>query len=98
MGNGENRATLFVLSLLCAACSLHRGPSSSLPAVTGEPNPDGTQTRQVYAGRSERPAAVERRLLSSIECANYEIVATGQSTEPQTTALYWVRYHCMGQE
>jgi len=98
MRNAVNKATLFFLSLLCAACSLHRGPSSSLPAVTVQHNPDGTQTRQVYAGRSERPAEVERRLLSSIECANYEIVATGQSTEPQTKALYWVRYHCMGKD
>src|SRR5262249_19311579 len=98
MGNGQNGATLFLLSLLCAACSLHRGPPPSLPAVTLQHNPNGTQTRQVYAGRSESQAEVEQRLLSSIECANYEIVATGQSTKPQTKAPYWVCYRCMGKE
>src|SRR5262245_56515540 len=95
MGNGKSRATLFVLSLLAAACG-HRPPPLPLPAVTVQRNPDGTVLRQVTAGRVESPAEVERRLLLSMECPNYEIVAVGQRTEPQTGTLYWVRYRCLG--
>jgi hypothetical protein len=95
MGNGKSRAPVFVLSLLAAAC-LHQPPPLALPAVTVQRHSDGTAMRYVSAGRGESPAAVERRLLSSMECPNYEIVAVGQRTEPQTDTLYWVRYRCLG--
>jgi len=65
--------------------------------VTVQSNPDGTETRQVSAGRLESQAEVERRLLATIECSNYEIVAAGQSTE-QHANTYWVRYRCIGKE
>jgi hypothetical protein len=98
MRSRKRRATIFALSLISAACSVHRGPPPSLPAVTVQRNPDGTETRQVNAGQSESQAEVEHRLLTSIECSNYEIVAAGQSTEPQPQTRYWVCYRCMGKE
>jgi hypothetical protein len=94
MGNGKSGATVFVLSLLAAAC-VYQPPSLPLPAVTVQRNPDGTVLRHVSAGRGESPAEVERRLLTRMECHNYEIVAVGQRTEPQTGTLYWVRYRCL---
>ena len=86
---------VYFLSVFCAACSV---PPPPLPTVTVQGNPDGTATRQVRAGRFEPQAQVEQRLLASIECPNYEIVATGQGTEQQSEALYWVRYRCIGRE
>ncbi len=85
----------FLLSLLCSACSV---PSPHLSAVTVQYNPDGTETRQVRAGLLESQAEVERRLLISIECPNYEIVAVSSSADqpPQSEALHWVRYRCAG--
>jgi len=93
--NGKRSALVVFLSLLSAACSVRRG-SPALPAVTAQHNPDGTATRQVTAGRCEEQAAVEHRLLASIDCPNYEIVAVGQRVEQQAQALYWVRYRCLG--
>ncbi len=85
----------FFLSLLCSACSV---PSPPLSAVTVQYNPDGTETRQVRAGLLESQAEVERRLLTSIACPNYEIVAvsSGVDQPPQSAALHWVRYRCAG--
>jgi len=97
MRNAKCHATVCCLSLLGAACSAPRGSPLSLPTVMVQHNPDGTQTRHVNTGRRESQAALERRLLSSIECPNYEIVATGQRTEPGSDSLYWVRYRCLGE-
>lgn len=93
MTNGKSRITVCFLSVLCATCSV---PSPPLPTVTVQRNPDGTETRQVNAGRVESQAESEQRLLSSIECGNYEIVAVGHSAEPPAATLYWVRYRCLG--
>ena len=97
MTNATRHATVCCLSLLCAACSAPRGSPPSLPPVPVQRNLDGTQTRHVSPGQRESQAALERRLLSSIECPNYEIVATGQRTEPRSEPLYWVRYRCLGE-
>jgi len=97
MRNAKCHATVCCLSLLYAACSVPRSSPPSLPAVTVQHNPDGTQTRHVSVGQRESQATVERRLLSSIECPNYEIVATGRRTEPGSGSLYWVRYRCLGE-
>ena len=84
METGKCRATVFFLSLLGAACRI---PPPSLPAVTVKRNPDGTETRHVNAGHFASQAEVEQRLLTSIECPNYEIVGAGQSAEPRAEAF-----------
>jgi Domain of unknown function (DUF4168) len=45
------------------------------------------ETRHVNAGQFASQAEVEQRLLTSIECPNYEIVGAGQSAEPRAEAL-----------
>jgi hypothetical protein len=84
METGKCRATVFFLSLLGAACRI---PPPSLPAVTVPRNPDGTETRHVNAGQFASQAEVEQRLLTSIECPNYEIVGAGQSAEQRAEAF-----------
>jgi hypothetical protein len=80
---------------LLLSCSLLR-PAS----VTVRSNPDGTETRQVRRGPSEQDADVEKRLLSSIECAHYDIVGGGWGADQphQPSDLYWIRYRCKGKE
>ena len=77
------------------SCALLR-PAS----VTFRSDPDGTEIRQVRRGRAEQDADVQKRLLSSIECAHYDIVGGGWGADQpnQPSDLYWIRYRCKGRE
>src|SRR5215510_7610925 len=69
---------LCLLALLFSACSLH---GASISTISVQNNPDGTTTHQVRAGRFELQTEVERRLLASIECPNYDIVHQARMAE-----------------
>jgi hypothetical protein len=70
-----------------------------LPAITLQRNADGTETRMVQTSRGESKAAATRRLLASLGCENYEVVAVSLAAERVLpSALYWIRYRCEGQK
>jgi hypothetical protein len=81
-----------------------------MSTISIQHNADGTTTHQVRAGRFELQTEVERRLLASIECPNYEIVNQGRMAEQpvveqsvehgmkELSWVYWVRYRCVGKE
>jgi hypothetical protein len=73
----------------------HLSGEGSLPLVTVQYNADGTETRIVPASRLESADAAQRRLLASIECPNYEVVAVDFSAEPNhPPSAYWIRCRC----
>lgn len=78
--------------LVLMACSPPR-----LPPITGHNHADGTATRMVQVSRVESKGAATRRLLASLGCEDYEVVAVSFEAERVLPpALYWIRYRCEG--
>jgi hypothetical protein len=78
--------------LVLLACSPPR-----LPPITGQNHADGTATRMVQASRMESKRAATQRLLVSLGCEDYEVVAVSFEAERVLPpALYWIRYRCEG--
>jgi hypothetical protein len=69
-----------------------------LPPITGQNHADGTAIRMVQTSRVESKGAATRRLLASLGCEDYEVVAVSFEAERVLPpSLYWIRYRCEGQ-
>jgi hypothetical protein len=80
--------------LVLMACSPPR-----LPPITAQNHADGTATRMVQTSRVESKVAATRRLLASLGCEDYEVVAVSFEAERvRPPSLYWIRYRCEGKD
>jgi hypothetical protein len=91
-GAKKGKAGLLVvgIAVLMMACTPPR-----LPPITVQGNADGTETRMVRTSRFESQEAAIKRLLASLGCANYEVVAVGVGaarTIPPSS--HWIQYRC----